>query len=79
MGMIDEKRIAELRAKIAASAPLVGNEPWPDFIDALNTLDALWQVTRAAERLIYPPRTEYAAGSKKAALRDALAALKEAT
>lgn len=32
-------------------------------------------VAQAAEKLIYPPRTIYAAGSKKAALRDALLAL----
>ncbi len=45
----------------------------------LETLEKLWKVAQAADRLIYPPRTTYAAGSKKAALRDALLALEDKT
>lgn len=39
-------------------------------------IEKLEAVARAAERLIYPPRTEYARGSKKALLKAALEELK---
>lgn len=35
-------------------------------------IEKLQGVVKAAERLIYPPRVDYAPGSKKAALREAL-------
>jgi len=49
----------------------------PECAELRRHLEKLLAVAKAAERLIYPPRSEYAAGSKKAALRDALAALKD--
>lgn len=74
--MINEKKITEFRQKIASGVPLIGNEPWPEVIEMLDTIDALWKVVRSAEKMIYAPRTEYKPGSKKAALRDALEGLK---
>ena len=70
--MIDEKKLAELRKFMP------GDDYWTNINvvvtkrEILDTIEALWKIARAAEKIIYAPRTEYAPGSKKANLKAAL-------
>lgn len=66
--MIDEQKLALLRKEweLDRGKPLLHDGAF------IETLEILWPIVRKASQLIYPPRSEYAAGSKKGALRDAL-------
>lgn len=72
--MIDEKirRLREWAIDHGSFTPAL----LADLIDVLNWAEKLNVVVNAAQKLIYPPRSDYAPGSKKAALRNALEALK---
>jgi len=71
--MIDEKYLAELRRTILANRTEGIDSIASDITDPLlDTVEKLWKVARAADGMIYRPRSEYAAGSKKAVLKAAL-------
>lgn len=70
------RNVAE-KAEGLKADDVVFRQETKEIYDQMAEIDKYKAVVKAARELIYPPRIVYAAGSKKAALRDALLALED--